>query len=55
MVVIVVSILRRSFVRVDTYLSRIQLENGRNQKANFVCNNAEGLRKTLQGSFELSL
>ena len=27
----------------------------RNQKANFVCNNAEGSRKTSQGSFELLL
>ena len=34
---------------------RIRVENGGNQKANFVCNNTEGLRNTSQGSFELSL
>ena len=32
-----------------------QVENGRNQKANFVCNNTEGSRNTSQGSLELSL
>ena len=32
-----------------------RVENGRNQKANFMLNNAEGSRNTLQGSFELSL
>ena len=34
---------------------RIRFENGRNQKANFVCNNAKGSRNTPQGSFEISL
>ena len=34
---------------------RIQVENSRNQKANFVHNNAEGSRNTSQGSLELSL
>ena len=35
------------FPRADTNLLRIRVENGRNQKANFVCNNnAEGSRKT---------
>ena len=33
---------------------RIRVENGRDQKANFLRSNAEGLRKTSQGSFELS-
>ena len=31
------------------------VENGGNQKANIVRNNAEGSRKTSQGFFELSL
>ena len=34
---------------------RIQFENGGNQKANFVCNNAKRSRNTPQGSFEISL
>ena len=34
---------------------RIQVENGGNQKANFVRNNAKGSRNVPQGSFELSL
>ena len=34
---------------------RIRFENGRNQKANFVSNNAKESRNTLQGSFEISL
>ena len=34
---------------------RIQFENGGNQKANFVRNNAKGSRNTPQGSFEISL
>ena len=44
-----------SSARADTNLLRIRVENGRNQKVNFVRNNAEGLSKPLQGSFELSL
>ena len=44
----------RIFCAGDTNLPRIRVENGGNQKKNFVRNNAEGLRKTLQGSFELS-
>ena len=44
-----------SFVRADTNLLCIRVENGVNQKANFLRNNAEGSRKTSQGSFELSL
>ena len=31
------------------------VENGRNQKANFVCNNTEESRNMSQGSLELSL
>ena len=34
---------------------RIRVENGENQKAKFVRNNAKGSRNTPQGSFELSL
>ena len=34
---------------------RIWFENGGNQKANFVRNNAKGSRNTPQGSFEISL
>ena len=34
---------------------RIRFENGGNQKANFVRNNAKGSRNTPQGSFEISL
>ena len=34
---------------------RIRFENGRNQKANFVRNNAKRSRNTPQGSFEISL
>ena len=34
---------------------RFWVENGRNQKAKFVRNNAEGSINTLQRSFELSL
>ena len=33
----------------------IQFENGGNQKANFVRNNAKRSRNTPQGSFEISL
>ena len=33
---------------------RIWVENGGDQKANFLRSNAEGSRKTSQGSFELS-
>ena len=45
-----------SSVRANTNFPRIRVENGRNQKAIFVCNkNAEESRKTSQGSFELSL
>ena len=43
----------RIFCAGDTNLLRIRVENGGNQK-NFVRNKAEGLRKTMQGSFELS-
>ena len=46
---------RESSAWVDTFLPWIRVENGRNQNANFVCINAEGSRKTSQGSFELSL
>ena len=46
---------REYSARMGTNLPQIQVEKGGNQKANFVRNNAEGLRKTLQGSFELSL
>ena len=34
---------------------RIRFENGGNQKANFVRNNAKGSRNMPQGSFEISL
>ena len=34
---------------------RIRFENGGNQKANFVRNNAKESRNTPQGSFEISL
>ena len=34
---------------------RIRFENDGNQKANFVRNNAKGLRNTPQGSFKISL
>ena len=34
---------------------RIRFENGGNQKANFVRNNAKQSRNTPQGSFEISL
>ena len=46
---------RGSSTQTDTNLPQIRVENGGNQKANFVCNNDEGSRKTSQGSFELSL
>ena len=46
---------RGSSTRVDTDLQQIQVEISRNQKANFVRNTAEGSRKTLQGSFKISL
>ena len=45
----------RSSARADTNLLRIRVQKGGNQKANFVLNNAEGLRQTSQGSFQLSL
>ena len=35
--------------------AQIRVENGGNQKANFVRNNDEGSGKTSQGSFKLSL
>ena len=40
---------RGSSARADTNLPRIRVENGGNQKANFVHYNAEGSRKTSQG------
>ena len=43
-----------SSARADTNLPQIRVENGRNQKANFVRNKAEESRKALQGLFELS-
>ena len=44
-------------LRADGHESsvRIRFENGRNQKANFVRNNAKRSRNTPQGSFEISL
>ena len=45
-----------SSTRADTNIPWIRVENGGNQKANFMHNNnVKGSRKTLQGSFELSL
>ena len=45
-----------SSARANTNFPQIRVENGRNQKAIFVCNkNAEESRKTSQVSFELSL
>ena len=41
--------------RADTNLPRVRVENGGNQKANFVCNKAEESRKTWEGSFKWSL
>ena len=43
--------------RADGQESSVQIrfENGRNQKANFVPNNAKGSRNTPQGLFEISL
>ena len=38
--------------RADTNLPRVRVENGGNQKANFVCNKAEESRKTWEGSFK---
>ena len=46
---------RRSSARVDTNFLRIRVENGGNQNANFMHNNAERLRETSQASFKLSL
>ena len=46
---------RGSSAQADTIFPRIRVENGGKQKANFVRNNAEGSRKTPQGSFKLSL
>ena len=47
---------RKSSVWADTNFPQIQIENGENQKAKFVRNNnAEGLRKTSQGSLKVSL
>ena len=47
---------RGSSAQADMNFPRIRVENGRNQKANFVRNNnAEESRKTSQGSFKLSL
>ena len=44
-----------SSARADVNLPQIRVENSGNQKANFVRNNAERLRQTSQGPFELSL
>ena len=43
--------------RTDGHESSVWIwfENGGNQKANFVRNNAKGWRNTPQGSFEISL
>ena len=48
---------RARIFRTDGHESsvRIRFENGGNQKANFVRNNAEGSRNTPQGLFEISL
>ena len=48
---------RARIFRADGHESslRIRFENGRNQKANFVRNNAKRSRNTPQGSFEISL
>ena len=48
---------RARIFRTDGHESsvRIRFENGGNQKANFVRNNAKGSRNTPQGSFEISL
>ena len=48
---------RARIFRADGHESsvRIRFENGENQKANFVRNNAEVSRNTPQGSFEISL
>ena len=48
---------RARIFRADGHESsvRIWFENGGNQKANFVRNNAKGSRNTPQGSFEISL
>ena len=48
---------RARIFRADGHESsmRIRVENGGNQKANFVRNNVKGSRNTPQGSFEISL
>ena len=48
---------RPRIFRADGHESsvRIRFENGGNQKANFVRNNAKRSRNTPQGSFEISL
>ena len=48
---------RARIFRADGYESsvRIRFENGGNQKANFVRNNAKRSRNTPQESFEISL
>ena len=48
---------RARIFRADGHESsvRIRFENGGNQKANFVRNNAKGSRNAPQGSFEISL
>ena len=48
---------RARIFRADGHESsvRVRFENGGNQKANFVRNNAKGSRNTPQGSFEISL
>ena len=48
---------RARIFRADGHESsvRIRFENGGNQKANFVRNNAKRSRNTPQGSFEISL
>ena len=46
---------RVSIAWADMNFLRIRVENGRNQKANFVCNNnGERSRKTSEGSSKLS-
>ena len=48
---------RARIFRADGHESsvRIRFENGGNQKANFMRNNAKRWRNTPQGSFEISL
>ena len=48
---------RARIFRADGHESsvQIQFENGGNQKANFVRNNAKRSRNTPQGSFDISL